>query len=254
MAQGSKLARARQATRIGGQLWMATLVVGLPLACLAWWFFPGEDFSQWEHGAPPRVWAYRQDQESLQKGAKAPIRTQFHYVPLQAISQDLKLAVLVGEDVSFFSHGPLDVDELRDAVESWLLHGKRLRGASTISQQLAKNLFLSTERTFLRKLDELRLAWWLERTLSKRRIFELYLNIIELGPGIYGVDAAARVYFQSTAGAIGQLQAASIAATIPGPTHANPSTATRAWKHRRGLIVDRMHQMDYMRIVLGRRN
>ena len=235
-------------------LWLALAVfVVAPVLTAYWWFFPGIDFSLWERGAPPVVWSYRLSQEEFYKDAKPAVRTQFHYVPLQAISQDVRFAVLVGEDVGFFNHGAIDVDEMRFAVENWLLHGKRLRGASTLTQQLAKNLFLTNQRSFWRKFEELRDAWWLERTLSKRRILELYLNVSEFGPGIYGVDAAARAYFQSTAAALGPEQAAGLAATLPAPTHANPSEPTRAWKFRRSVVMDRMREFGHLRLVVGRR-
>ena len=181
--------------------------------------------------------------------AGAPLQTKFHYVPCSAIATDLKLAVLVGEDASFFSHGPVDFDAIQEAIDQWWV-GRRLRGASTISQQLAKNLFLNSNRSFWRKIEEVRLAWWLERKLSKNRIFELYLNIVELGPGIYGVDAASRHYFDVTAAELNQEQAVNLAATIPGPLRANPRTRTRGWMYRRSVIEEKVGRLSYLRTVL----
>jgi monofunctional biosynthetic peptidoglycan transglycosylase len=200
---------------------------------------------------PPRLWAHRIEQEADLAARKPPVRVKFRYVPLQAVSTELKLAVLVGEDTGFFVHGPLDVDALWEAIGQWR-QGKRLRGASTITQQLAKNLFLTNQRSWLRKLDELRFAWRLERELPKRRIFELYLNVIELGTGIYGVDAAARHYYGMPAADLDMARAASLAATIPNPTMSNPTTLTDAYFDRRAAIVERMNRLGHLRAVLAR--
>ncbi|RYF39235.1 MAG: hypothetical protein EOO38_23595, partial [Cytophagaceae bacterium] len=129
----------------------------------------------------------------------------------------------------------------------WVQGKRQLRGASTISQQLAKNLFLSNERSWWRKVDELRLAWWLERELSKRRLFELYINIIELGPETYGVEAAARMYFGRPAADLNVDEAAGLAAGIPGPLTANPKTRTRAWQLRKQAITQHMQHLDILR-------
>jgi len=229
----------------------AVVSAALPLVALLWWFSPAEDFTQWEQGAPPRVWAYRLDREAELKATQPNVVSRFRYVPLQSVSTELKLAVLVGEDTGFFVHGPIDVDAVWEALLQWQ-HGRKLRGASTITQQLAKNLFLTNERSWLRKADELRLAYWLERRLSKRRIFELYLNVIELGTGIWGIDAAARHYYSVPAASLSAEQSASIAAAIPNPTVSNPDTNTGGWRARRAAIVERMERLGYLRHVLTR--
>lgn len=230
---------------------VSVLCVALPLVAALWWFSPGEDFSTWEQGTPPRVWAHRLDRDAEYADAQPPVQTRFRYVSLQGVSTDLKLAVLVGEDTGFFVHGPIDIDAVWEAIMQWR-DGRKLRGASTITQQLAKNLFLSNQRSWLRKVDELRLAWWLEKRLSKRRIFELYLNIIELGPGLYGVDAASRAYFGTPAASLSAEQAASLAAAIPNPIQSNPSTTTGGWRARRAAIVERMERLGHLRTVLAR--
>ena len=225
-------------------LWALVPVLGL------WWFFPMESADTWQGGAPPAPWAHRRAQEehALEDG-EAPAPTRWRYVPSHAMSMELKLAVLVAEDTGFFSHGAVDLSAVREAIDQWRA-GRRLRGASTISQQLAKNLFLSADRSWVRKLNELRMAWWLERNLSKARIFELYLNVIELGPGVYGVDAAARFYYGVTAAEVDTEQAASLAAAIPAPTVSNPQSNTKAFKRRRAAVVDRMHRLRFLRTVL----
>jgi monofunctional biosynthetic peptidoglycan transglycosylase len=175
------------------------------------------------------------------------------YVPLGAISTELQLAVLVGEDIDYFGHGPLDLDAIVEAIET-RKPGARLRGASTITQQLAKNLFLSPERTLWRKLREARLAWWMERRLGKRRILELYLNVVEFGPGLFGAEAASRHYFGVGASALDAEQAAGLAAAIPSPGRDNPATDSRRWRFRRSLILRRMGNAEWLKSLLARLN
>ena len=149
---------------IRSTLWGLTslCLLMLPIGVGIWWCFPRIDFVPWKHGAPPATWAHQRARAHAAEASGSPLRTRFHYVPCSAISSDLKLAVLVGEDASFFSHGPVDFDAMQEALEQWWA-GRRLRGASTITQQVAKNLFLNSERSVWRKIEEVRLAWWLER-------------------------------------------------------------------------------------------
>ena len=165
------------------------------------------------------------------------------WVPYPAISDDLKLAVLVAEDIGFFDHRGFAVDEMRIALRQTVAEGRRLRGASTITQQLAKNLWLSPSRSPWRKAEEAILTWQLERRLEKRRILELYLNVVELGPGVYGAEAAARRYFRKPAGALGEAEAAELAASLPRPASwpmrggASAPSTSRARPSRRRCIA-----------------
>ncbi|HYB24744.1 MAG TPA: biosynthetic peptidoglycan transglycosylase, partial [Solirubrobacteraceae bacterium] len=177
-------------------------------------------------------------------------RIEFRYVPLAEISAELPLAVLVNEDINFFGHGPVDVQEIWGVVSERRL-GARLRGASTISQQLARTLFLSPERTLWRKLKELRLAWWLERRLGKRRVLELYLNVVEFGPGVFGAEAASMRYLGVGCRDLDTGQAASLAAAIPAPGRDNPATGTERWEFRRTTIVNRMANAGWLRDLLA---
>jgi len=149
---------------------------------------------------------------------------EWRWVSADAISIDLKKAVLVAEDLSFFNHNGFDTHEIRVAARE-AIQGKRVRGAATITQQLAKNLWLSPSRSPTRKLREIALTRQLERHLSKRRILELYLNVVEFGPGIYGVEAAARHYFDKSAADLSQEQAARLAASLPRPSKWHPGLA-----------------------------
>jgi monofunctional biosynthetic peptidoglycan transglycosylase len=230
--------------RLIAGLLAAPVVLGTALT--AWWCSPGEDLAEWRGGPPPHPWAAFKRQEALWLDDGFHRRVEADYVPLGAISVELPLAVLVGEDIDFFGHGPLDVDAILEAVET-RKPGRRLRGASTITQQLAKNLFLSGERTLWRKLKEARLAWWMERGLGKRRILELYLNVVEFGPGLFGAEAASQHYFGISATSLTREQAAGLAAAIPAPSRDNPASASRRWQFRRRVILRRMARAEWLR-------
>ena len=226
----------------------AAAVVGAA-AFSVWWFTPGRDMADWTRGAPPRRWASWLRQQELWHAEQLNRSPEHDYRPLAAIGPELPLAVLVSEDIGFLDHGAVDVRAVGEALEEWA-HGARLRGASTISQQLARILFLSPERSLARKLNEVRLAWWLEHRLGKRRILELYLNTVEFGPGLFGAQAAARHYFGLDAGALDDAQAAGMAAAIPSPGRDNPFTATARWRLRRDVILRRMANATQLRTRL----
>src|SRR5256885_5666664 len=173
-------------------------------------------------------------------------RVAWHWVPDDSLSPHLKRAVIVSEDIGFFSHRGFDIAELRIAFWSALRSGLTPRGASTITQQLAKNLWLSPSRTPLRKLKEALLTRQLEKHLSKRRILELYLNVVELGPGIYGAEAAAEHYFGKTAAALDEREAALLAASLPRPAIWNPASDSRFYLEQVARIEDRMGRATFL--------
>jgi monofunctional biosynthetic peptidoglycan transglycosylase len=159
------------------------------------------------------------------------------WIPYDRISRNLTRAVLAGEDSRFFDHAGFDWEEIRKALEEDWNEGQFKRGASTITQQLAKNLFLSTSKNPLRKLHEALITKEMEWILGKRRILEIYLNVIEWGDGVYGAEAAARTYFNTSAAAVSADQAAFLSAIIPSPNGAlNPSTHRRRVERRKNLI------------------
>jgi len=153
--------------------------------------------------------------------------------------------VLVAEDLSFFSHKGFDTHEIRIAARE-AAQGKRVRGASTITQQLAKNLWLSPSRSPTRKLREIVLTRQLERHLSKRRILELYLNVVEFGPGVYGAEAAARRYFGIPAADLRPEQAARLAASLPRPASWHPGVESRGYDKSVSRILALMEQCDWL--------
>jgi monofunctional biosynthetic peptidoglycan transglycosylase len=176
--------------------------------------------------------------EARAKGQQ-PRRVQ-RWVSYRNISSDLKRAVLVAEDAAFWEHDGVDYEQLQESLETDWAKGQFTRGGSTITQQLAKNLYLSPSKNPLRKLRELIIARRLEAELKKSRILELYLNVIEWGDGIYGAEGAARSYFQTSAGALGPTESALLAAAIINPRLLNPGRPSARLLRRQQLILRRM--------------
>jgi monofunctional glycosyltransferase len=162
---------------------------------------------------------------------------QWSPVSLNSLPKYLIRAAIVAEDSGFYNHEGVDWDAIGDALDYNLEKGDLIRGGSTISQQVAKNLFLSSSRSPLRKWHELILTWAMERNLSKSRILSIYLNVAEFGQGVYGVEAAAHRYWGISASAVSMEQAADLAATLPSPKNSNPASRTRAFMHRRERIL-----------------
>ena len=160
----------------------------------------------------------------------------------------LKVVPLDGpEDQKFFGHEGVDWDAIKKSVEVDRARGRLVRGGSTITQQLAKNLFLSTRRSIVRKLRELVVAWWLEADLSKKRILELYLNVIEWGDGLYGCEAAARRYYGKPSSALDPEEAAGLAGMIPNPRRINPLVDPRRFSRAQRRVLWLMAHAGYIR-------
>ena len=153
-------------------------------------------------------------------------------VSIERIPQSMFRAVIVAEDARFYEHEGVDIDALKEAMEHNLSEKRLVYGASTISQQTVKNIFLSPSRNPLRKWHELLLTFGMERNLSKKRILEHYVNVAEFVRGIYGVDAAARYYWKIPASNLTNRQAIELAATLPSPIANNPKTRTRSFQNR----------------------
>ena len=186
--------------------------------------------------------------EALAAG-KQPRRVQA-WVPYSRISPNLKRAVLIAEDDAFFQHDGVDMDQLRQSLAINWRRGEVVRGASTITQQLAKNLYLSPSRDPFRKLRELLIARRLEAELTKARIFEIYLNVIEWGDGVWGAEAAAKTYFGVPASALGPDQAALLAGAIVNPRVLNPSKPSRGLRRRQEIILGRMARQGLAQLPL----
>jgi monofunctional biosynthetic peptidoglycan transglycosylase len=173
-----------------------------------------------------------------EKNPKAVLRRQ--WVPYERISVHLKRAVVAAEDAKFLDHEGFDWEAIQKAISRNEKRGRVVAGASTISQQLAKNLFLSGERSYLRKGQEAIITWMLERTMSKRRILELYLNVAEWGEGIFGAEAAARHHFGVPASSLTPAQAAWLASVLPSPRRYERGRVTPYLAGRVSTIYARM--------------
>ena len=169
-----------------------------------------------------------------------PVTRDWRWVPYARISSSLKKAVIVTEDGAFWQHEGIDYEQLRDAVETNWERGEFARGASTITQQLAKNLYLSPSKNPIRKLKELLITRRLEVELSKQRILELYLNAIEWGDGIWGAEAAARRYFHKSAADLSATESALLAAAIANPHLMDPGHPSARLRRRQQMIMHRM--------------
>ncbi|SME98438.1 monofunctional biosynthetic peptidoglycan transglycosylase [Pseudogulbenkiania subflava] len=162
------------------------------------------------------------------------------WVPYQRISPNLKRAIIAAEDAKFVDHEGFDWDGIESAFEKNLKRGKIVAGGSTISQQLAKNLFLSGHKTPWRKLEEAIITVMLEAVMDKRRIFEIYLNVIEWGNGVFGAEAASRYYYRTAASNLSASQAARLAAMVPNPRYYDEHRGARGLARKAHIIQRRL--------------
>ena len=179
-----------------------------------------------------------------------PRRVQ-RWVSYSRFAPNLVRAVLLTEDAAFWSHDGLDYQQIKESMEVNLERGEFARGASTITQQLAKNLYLSPSKNPLRKLRELLIARRLESELSKQRILELYLNVIEWGDGIYGAEAATRTYFGKSAAGLTAAESALLAAAIANPRVMNPGNPTARLRRRQQMVMRRMGAVEPPPVIVS---
>jgi len=167
-------------------------------------------------------------------------------VPYARISPYLRRGALVAEDNDFYEHGGIDVEALKEAVQRDWAKKKLTQGGSTITQQLAKNLYLDPSRNPFRKVEEYFIARSLEKHLTKKRILELYLNVVEMGERVYGAEAAARAYFDEPASALSPSQAALLAGCLPNPRSMDPAAPNKRLRARQRMILARMRRWGYV--------
>jgi monofunctional biosynthetic peptidoglycan transglycosylase len=216
----------RRVLRWIGRLFLILIIVDAIYLAVIW-----PDWDRYKSGPILRssfIRAY--ESEQVNRGEWARLR--WNPVSIKEISQNMVRAVIVAEDSRFFQHDGVDFEALKDAMQFNLSAKRMAYGASTISQQTIKNLFLSSSRNPLRKWHELLLTFGMEYNLSKRRILEHYLNLAEFGRGIYGVEAAARYYWGIPATQLTARQAIELAASLPSPVKHNPGTRTRSFQNR----------------------
>lgn len=233
----------QKATRPTWRTWMLRILAGLVALTVLYHFLIVFYIIRYR-SVNPEMTAMMEQRASEAESEGEAVKREQTWVAYDRISQNLVRAVLAGEDSRFFDHSGFDWEEIEKAIEENIEKGEFKRGASTISQQLAKNLFLSTSKNPVRKLHEALITWEMELILGKRRILEIYLNVIEWGDGIYGAEAAARAYFNTSAASLSADQAAFLSAMIPNPrTVYNPNKNRRRVERRRNIILRLMRHV-----------
>ena len=218
------------------------LCVAIPLATLLFlWLLTLPDVASLRSNNPTTT-ALIEAREAQAEAKSVRIGRHWIWVPLSRISPHLRRAVVAAEDASFFAHEGFDWEGMKDAALYDLEKGELKRGGSTITQQLAKNLYLSSERSIFRKAHEALITRSLEHHLSKERILELYLNVAEWGTGVYGAEAASRHHFRKSARELTEDEAAWLAAILPSPRRYDPLRKTMALTSRYERVLHRMNQ------------
>ncbi len=192
----------------------------------------------------PSSTSFMREQLSELREKNPNAQLKHEWVPYERISDNLKRAVVASEDANFADHPGVDFDALERAYERNNRRHKVVGGGSTITQQLAKNLFLSGSRSYLRKGQEMIIAFMLESVMSKRRILEVYLNVVEFGRGVFGAEAAARYYFRTSAAKLAPNQAARLAVMLPNPRYYDRNRSTNYLIKRTSLIQRRMRAAE----------
>ena len=215
------------------------------LAWLAWELITFPDVTALAKERPKTTAFMEQRKERLRDDGKSD-ELEWRWVSYGNISPSLRRAVLVAEDNSFYEHEGVDVEGMKEAFERNWKRRKITHGGSTITQQLAKNLYLSPSRNPLRKVREYFIARSLEKHLTKKRILEIYLNVVEMGERVYGAEAASRHYFSKSASALNASQAALLAGCLPNPRVMNPGNPNKRLRARQRMILSRMKRWGYM--------
>jgi monofunctional biosynthetic peptidoglycan transglycosylase len=217
-------------------LWLVVLPLVLVLLLQAYFFVQ----IWWWVDHNPGTTSFMRHQRSLLQEKNPNFKLQQKWVPYNRISNNLKRAIIASEDANFSEHEGVDWDALQKAYEKNNKKGKVVAGGSTITQQLAKNLFLSGNRSYLRKAQEFVITYMLEYWMDKERIYEIYLNSVEWGVGVFGAEAAAQHYFGVSAANLSASQAARLAVMLPNPRFYDHNRASPYLMRRTGVILRRM--------------
>ena len=223
--------------RIGRWLLWALVLVAAAFVLLQTWYAA---HIWWWRDHPPRETAFMATRLAELRERRPDARLAYAWVPYERISVQLKRAMIAAEDARFVDHEGFDWEGIELALDRNYRKGRIVAGGSTISQQLAKNLWLSPTRDPFRKAREAMLTWQLERTLGKRRILELYLNVVEWGNGVFGCEAAARHYFSVSASSLDAVQAARLAAMAPNPRYYERHPDARGLSRKISIVLARM--------------
>lgn len=235
----------RRRSRAG---WLFAFLLAVPLLWLGWEWLTWPDVRALVDTNPTSTAFMRRD--ARRDGTAVPPLAWASY---ERLSPHLKRAALVSEDINFFTHDGFDRGEIRKAIEEARQDKEAPRGASTITQQLAKNLWLSPTRNPIRKLKELLLTREMEKQLEKRRILEIYLNVVAFGPGVWGAPAAAEKYFGTSAANLSERQAAELIAGLPRPSTWHPGSTSKTYRRRVDRIIGRMGKATFLWGQIGGR-
>lgn len=221
-------------------MWAVAAVLGLVLVVQLWFF----GHVLWYNSYNPGSSAFMRAQLEVLREKNPDAELKHQWIPYAKISRHLKNAVIAAEDANFTDHDGVDWDAIEAAYEKNLTKGKIMRGGSTITMQLAKNLFLSGSRSYFRKAQELAITYMIEAVMSKERILEIYLNVAEWGVGVFGCEAGARHYFNVSAAQLGAAQAARMAAMLPRPRFYDVNRSSRYLARRAGMILRGMGSVE----------
>jgi len=221
--------------------WRSAAILLAAIVVYQFWFFGNVVWWVWFN---PSTSAFMERRLEVLQEDNPEAALRHKWVPYARISINLKRAMIAAEDAKFLDHDGFDWEAIQKAYEKNIVKGKIVAGGSTISQQLAKNLFLSGKRTPWRKGQEALITIMIEKVMTKRRIFEIYLNIIEWGNGVFGAEAAARHYFKTSAAYLDAEQAAQLAAMVPKPRYYDRVRYTPLLERRTGIILERMYYVE----------
>ena len=221
--------------------WRSAAIVLAAIVVYQFWIFGNVVWWVWFN---PSTSAFMERRLEVLQEDNPEAALRHKWVPYARISINLKRAMIAAEDAKFLDHDGFDWEAIQKAYEKNIVKGKIVAGGSTISQQLAKNLFLSGKRTPWRKGQEALITVMIEKVMTKRRIFEIYLNIIEWGNGVFGAEAAARHYFKTNAAYLDAEQAAQLAAMVPKPRFYDRVRYTPLLERRTGIILERMYYVE----------
>jgi monofunctional biosynthetic peptidoglycan transglycosylase len=221
-------------------LWAIVAAVSILLAVQLYFFVQ----IWWWVDHNPESTSFMRHQRTLLQSKNPKFKLQHKWVPYNRISNNLKRAIIVSEDATFSEHDGVDWEAVEKAYEKNSKKGKVVAGGSTITQQLAKNLFLSGERSYLRKGQEFVIAYMLESLMDKERIFEIYLNVVEWGTGVFGAEAAAQHYYGVSAAGLSAEQAARLAVMLPKPRFFDRHRGSGYLERRSELILRRMNSAE----------
>jgi monofunctional glycosyltransferase len=227
--------------RLSPNFWRVLKWLGIIVVVYQLWIFL---HICWWVNHNPSTSAFMEDRLEVLQEDNPDAVLKHRWVDYKRISPNLKRALIAAEDAKFVDHEGFDWEGIQKAYEKNLKKGKVVAGGSTISQQLAKNLFLSTKRTPWRKAEEAMITVMLESTMSKRRIFEIYLNVIEWGNGIFGAEAAAKYYYHTSAKNLSANQAATLAAMVPNPRYYDKHRQAKGLMRKTGIIEARMNSAE----------